>query len=126
MTSDFILKKQSRYATPKDAIERFLSGATSKRVESLERIFDGVDNEVYAVGFEGQESQFLRIKREGAKSFASEAWAMEQCRKQGVPVPEITLLSEIESEGERRPVMSVEKSNGSRTPSPLRFSFLSR
>ena len=112
MTSEFILKKQSDYATPKAAIESFLRGVTPKRVESLERIFNGVDNEVYAVGFEAQESQFLRIKREGAKSFATEAWAMEQCRKQGVPVPEITLLSEIESEGELRPVMMVESVKG--------------
>ena len=108
MTNDFVLKKQSGYATPKAAIERFLSEVTPKSVDSLERIFNGVDNEVYAVGFEAHESQFLRMKRKGAKSFATEAWAMEQYRNQGVPEPEITLLAEIESEGELRPVMMVE------------------
>ncbi len=58
MTSDFILKMQSCYATPKDAVERFLSGVTTKRIESLERIFNGVENEAYAIVFETHESQF--------------------------------------------------------------------
>lgn len=63
--------------------------AVDDTLVSQERIISGEVNEVYTVDLRNTGQAVLRISRHQESNFPYEAWATEQARKVGVPVPKV-------------------------------------
>ena len=67
-------------------------------VTNLERITQGYVNEVYRADFAAIPPVFVRIRRRGGAAFSSEAWALAECHRVGVPVPKVYAVTTLEAE----------------------------
>ena len=88
MANDFLAAFHSSTAVPKDQLVALVKQVMNADVTRLERITQGYVNEVYRADFASMPSVFVRIRRRGGATFNSEAWALGECHRAGVPVPE--------------------------------------
>lgn len=96
--NDFIDKRHAGFAAPESVVFGLVKKATGKSPTSKTRIIAGNDNEVYDV--ETETGNFIvRIHRFGSVGYREEVWAIEECRKKGVPVPEVLLLDTVQLDG---------------------------
>src|SRR3712207_6455761 len=93
MTSEIVRQRHAAYRTPGRVLFGIVQEATGQRAERFEKIVRGYDNEVYGVTMRRGRSFIVRSRRHGEISFREEAWALEQCRRAGAPVPEVCLLT---------------------------------
>lgn len=100
--TDFLQARHARFAMPESTLASLVRQATGQELIRCERLVRGVDNEVHAVATEPGEAFIVRIRRHGEVEFQQEAWAIEQCRAQGAPVPEVLWLGSVAEDG--RPV----------------------
>src|SRR5690349_282857 len=105
MAQEFLRRRHAAYHTPERTIFSLIKQATG--LEAVERhpIVAGYDNEVYSVRTQPGQVFILRIRRYGETEMEQEAWAIQQCRAAGVPVPEVLLVTTISTEGLNREVM---------------------
>jgi Ser/Thr protein kinase RdoA (MazF antagonist) len=96
--NDYIHKRQEKMTTPPEVIDSVFADMTGEEMVSKARIYAGEDNEVYLVRTE-KEEVILRISRKGPVEFRKESWAMEQCKKAGVPVAAMVSIKDTEHEG---------------------------
>lgn len=88
----------AKVAIPEEVLTALLWELSPVRVLAKERIIGGEVNEVYAVTFADRTQVIVRIERGKAKGFAQEQWAIQECAKRGVPVPEVLGIWQIATE----------------------------
>ena len=92
----FIAQRHKNLSAPESVIFDIVRKATNKTPIHKQKIVAGYDNEVYLVTSKEGNEFILRINRFGEVGFRNEAWAIEECRKSGVPVPEIFFLDDVQ------------------------------
>lgn len=109
--SSFLTELHSRFGAPRDLVLEVAERATGRRLENLQRVVNGYDNEVYRAEF-ADGAAYVRIGRHAQSDFEQEAWAMQQARTTGVPVPEILELGRITPDDGVREIMVVRAAAG--------------
>jgi len=103
--NDFMRRRHAAFSTPDAVLFDLVARATRCQPIRSERIVQGYDNEVYAVETDDGASFIVRLHRFGEVSLTQEAWALEQCRRQAVPVPEVLGLETLTMADGHREVM---------------------
>ena len=98
MANDFSAAFHSSVAAPRDQLVALVERVMNADVTSLERVTQGYVNEVYRADFATAPAVFVRIKRRGGAAFSSEAWALNECHRAGVPVPKVYAVTTLEAE----------------------------
>ena len=114
-TSDYnkyISSIHQNLSTPEGIIRDVVKQGTGLELLSKNRIVAGEVNEVYDVTLNGGKHVILRISQEGSPNFQQEKWAIAECKKIGIPVPEIILIKYIAIEGKERSMCLMEKMEG--------------
>lgn len=78
--------------TPEEIIRDIIKEGIGKELVSKRKIIAGEVNEVYDIILKDQSHVILRISPNGSPDFQQEKWAISECKKIGVPAPEIYLL----------------------------------
>ena len=102
----------ARFSTAPALVAGLVKKAIGGDVESVQRVVNGYDNEVYRVAVVYRGHVYVRIRRHGEASFDSEACAMTQARDAGVPVPEVLAMDRIVVGDAEREAMIVEAAAG--------------
>ena len=98
MANDFLIAFHGSVTAPKDRLTKLVESIIKAKVTNLERITRGYVNEVYRADFSSNPSVFVRIRRRGGAAFSSEAWALGECHRAGVPVPKVYAVTTLEAE----------------------------
>jgi aminoglycoside phosphotransferase (APT) family kinase protein len=109
---DFLEERHRSFETPEKVIFDLVEKATGKKATARNRIVAGFDNEVYSVKVSDGKEYITRVRRFGEVTFHQEAWAIEQSKAKGVPVPQILLMDNIEQDGKKLEVMVTDKFDG--------------
>ena len=105
-------QRHAAYTTPESIIFALVQRATGQRAVARERVVRGYQNEVYFVTTDRAQEFVVRIRRHSEVSFVQEAWAMDQCRATGVPVPDVLLVDQITEPAWAGEVMVEQKIEG--------------
>lgn len=89
-------EKHKLFSTPQETISEAIEKATGSRILEQNRIIAGETNEVQFVKTESGRELIIRIYHGDKPKFDREKWAIEQCAKAGVPVPEVLLVEDKE------------------------------
>lgn len=106
----YVQRLHAQVSTPRTVVASLVHSAVGARVERVDRIVEGYENEVYRVLCVDGQDVVVRILRFGqfsgdfAKS-AAERWAIDAARGVGVPAPEVLLLDSLLLDGSKLPVM---------------------
>lgn len=73
---------------PTEVLNEILGEFSPVPVLAKRRIIGGESNEVYEVTLADGDQVIVRISRDAEKHLAQEQWAIRECGKRGVPVPE--------------------------------------
>lgn len=96
----------SKFGVSREVVAAVVRRATGSSAVTLSRIVRGQDNEVYQAATDDGAQVIVRINHFGEDDgFAGEAWAMDQARLVGVPVPEVLLIGRLNDEDAQHPVM---------------------
>ncbi len=87
--------RHAAYATPETVIFALIKQATNQQAIRRLPITQGYDNEVYLVTTARNDEFIVRIRQHGNTSYAQEAWAIEQARLAGAPVPEVLWVDHL-------------------------------
>lgn len=90
----------SKLEAPPALVEEIVKEATGSNIETKQRIVAGEANEVYDIGLTNSTHIIVRISRDAEKHFEQEHWAIEECRKLDLPVPEVLLLKHLSTDDE--------------------------
>lgn len=108
----FLENLHGKLNTSNDVLEAVVKSAVGYGVKEKRKVVEGEVNEVYDVTPTHGESIIVRISREKHNRFEAEKWALNKCRDAGVPVPQIHLISEIETDKEKLHVCVESKVEG--------------
>jgi len=111
-SSSFLREMHAHVRTDPDRVAVLVRTATRGDVESVRRVVNGYDNEVYRVTVVNRGQVYVRIGRHGEGNFDGERWAMAQAREAGVPVPDVLAIDRIVSDDAERDAMVVEAATG--------------
>lgn len=89
---DFLIQKHRKLSTPFKILNGAVKKATGSPLYSNQRLVLGEVNEVHDVKTESGKSVIVRVSHREYPSFEREKWAIEQCAKEGIPVPRILLI----------------------------------
>jgi aminoglycoside phosphotransferase (APT) family kinase protein len=87
----------ARLTTPDEIVLAALAEVSRAKVEHRRRIAEGEANEVHGFRLADGLEVIMRIARKTERGFGSELWAIEACREEGVPVPEVMLVKRAET-----------------------------
>ena len=87
----------ARLTTPDETVLAALAEVSRAPIEHRRRIAEGEANEVHGFRLADGLEVIMRIARKNARGFAAELWAIEACREEGVPVPEVLLVKQVET-----------------------------
>jgi aminoglycoside phosphotransferase (APT) family kinase protein len=105
-SEEFRLDLHASFGVPPDEVAAVVRKATGRPMVSLSRVVRGQECEVYRAVADSDVEVVIRIKRFGEEgTLADEAWAMDQARRAGVPVPEVLLVDHLTGEDADLPVM---------------------
>jgi aminoglycoside phosphotransferase (APT) family kinase protein len=107
--SNFMQRRHEHYSTTQEEIAGLLREATGHELNKIQQIIKGYDSEVYLLITDEGKRTIIRIHRHGDVAFTDEAWAMEQYRAAGVPVPQVLVIDEAELGGEMSEFMILEE-----------------
>ena len=102
---DFLARRHDAYTTRPDEIAAVVGKVTRQPIAGYEKLVRGYDNEVYVVTLHDGSRFVVRIRRHGELPMEDEAWAIEQARAAGAPVPVVYLCEHFLIDGAERPVM---------------------
>ena len=88
----YLRSLHSKKQTPEEIIRSIVKEGTGKAFVSKRKIMAGEVNEVYEVYLSDGTSVILRISPKSSNDFQKEQWAINECKKIGVPVPNIILI----------------------------------
>ncbi len=95
-----------------NVLEAIVKSSVGFRVKEKRKVVEGEVNEVYDITPTHGENIIVRISREKHNRFEAEKWALDKCRDTGVQVPEIHLISEVETDKEKLHVCVESKIEG--------------
>lgn len=87
--------------TSNEVLEAVVKNAVGYVVKEKRKIVEGEVNEVYDITPTYGENIIVRISRAEHNRFEAEKWALDRCRNAGVPIPQIYLMSEVETNQEK-------------------------
>lgn len=90
----YLEEVHSRSTIPDDVLNQVVIDTTGSPIAEKERILKGEANGVYDVRTQKGGETFVRIERRGP-GFLQEKWAIDQCKKIGVPVPEVLGIQQL-------------------------------
>jgi hypothetical protein len=112
-SEEFRLDLHASFGVPPDEVAAVVRKVTGRPMVSLSRVVRGQECEVYRAVADSDVEVVIRIKRFGEEgTLADEAWAMEQARRAGVPVPEVLLVDRLTSVDADLPVMVLAVAEG--------------
>jgi aminoglycoside phosphotransferase (APT) family kinase protein len=85
----YLKSLHSKKQTPEEIIRDVVKEGMGKGIVSKRKIVAGEVNEVYEVNLSDGSSVILRISPNGSPDFQQEQWAIKECKKIGVPAPDI-------------------------------------
>jgi len=103
----------SQLTTPDEVIFDVVKEVLNKEVVSKTKIIAGEANEVYDAELSDNSHVIIRISRANKSEFEQERWAIEKCRRVGVPVPEVLFIKHLDIGGESLHFCIQEKLEGS-------------
>ncbi len=109
---DFLQERHKNFNFPQNIIFDIVKKSTNTNPIKTEKIIAGYDSEIYSINTKENIEFIIRINRFGEIGFQNEAWAMNECRKVGVPVPEIFFNDNLKIENEFLEVMLISKLKG--------------
>ncbi|MBI96292.1 hypothetical protein CL656_04025 [bacterium] len=112
MVNEFLNNRHEKFNVSKDMVFNLVKDSTKLNPTKRNKIIEGYDNEVYSIETKEGKHFILRINRKTEAGFENEAWAMEQCKKSGVPLPKIFLLDTIQIDDKKVEVMLQNKLAG--------------
>lgn len=106
----FVKQQHAQVSTPRSVLAELVRRGAGARIERLDRIVEGYENEVYRARCADGQDLVVRIMRFGpfagnATRSAGEAWAIGQAQAAGLPTPEILLMDTVGIDGSTFPVM---------------------
>lgn len=107
----YLEEVHSRSTIPVDALNQIVIDTAGSPLAEKERILKGEANEVYDVKTQKGDEIFVRIERRGP-GFLQEKWAIEQCRKIGIPVPKILGIQKLNLDDEQLAICVQRKIEG--------------
>lgn len=105
MGGDFLHRRHEGYQTPRSVLEQIVRDVMGDTLATRDAVTVGYANEVYRVVTQAGAAIVVRIARHGGVRFREEAWALDQCRRAGVPVPQVYGVRAIEDGPARADVM---------------------
>lgn len=88
----YLLSLHDKKQTSNEVIAGIVREGMGKEMVAKRKIVAGEVNEVYEVELSGHKRIILRISPNGSPDFQQEQWAIRECRKVGIPVPEIFMV----------------------------------
>ncbi len=88
----YLQEAHNRVALPVEILEEVVGEATGSVTEVKEKILKGEANQVFDITTKDRQQIIARVAKSEEPQFLQEQWAIEQCRRVGVPVPEIMLI----------------------------------
>lgn len=110
----FLDQLHAQFAAPRPAVIELIQRVCKDRVEAVERLIHGDENEVHRATLSGGSTVYLRIGKPDSPAIRlyREAWAMEHARQAGVPVPDVLTVERIASHKGERHAMLVAAADG--------------
>ncbi|GAB3752030.1 phosphotransferase family protein [Microlunatus parietis] len=110
----YVNELHGRYAVPEAVISSVVGRAMQGKVAGTERLIRGDEYEVHRVHLDGGSAVYLRAAWPDAppQKVGQEAWAMEQARAGGVPVPEVLAVERLETPDGERAAMVLREAPG--------------
>ena len=108
----YIEKKHAEMQTPVENIDDYVRKATHQGISNIKRLMRGEANEVYDITLNQGQQIIVRISHNRYGSFGKEGWAMEQCKKNGIPVPNVLMIEDDETKEKFRSICILEKLKG--------------
>lgn len=109
---EYLSSIHQKLSTSEEIIRDAVKEGTGIELLAKKRIIAGEVNEVYDVTLVNKKHVILRISQEGTPNFQQEKWAISQCKKAEVPVPEIILIKYISVENKQRSLCLMERMEG--------------
>ncbi|MCG2691264.1 aminoglycoside phosphotransferase family protein [Microgenomates group bacterium] len=88
----YLKSLHSKKRTPDEIIRDFVKEGSGKDIISKRKIISGEVNEVYEINLSDNSKVILRISPNGSPDFQQEQWVIKECKKVGVPVPDIFMI----------------------------------
>ena len=111
--SDFIKDKHERlFNTDQAIIDSVVFKVTDSKIALQEKIMKGEANEVYSVVTESGQEVIVRISHHKNPRFQPEKWALDECRKLGIPVPEVLHIESFNLDNKKIEVCVESKLSG--------------
>ena len=108
----FLENLHDKLNTPDIVLEKVVKSAVGYGVKEKRKVVEGEVNEVYDIIPTHGDNIIVRISREKHNRFEAEKWALDNCRDVGIPVPQIHLISEVETDKEKLHVCVESKIGG--------------
>lgn len=108
----FLENLHGKLNTSDGILESVVKSAVGYGVKDKRKVVEGEVNEVYDITPTRGENIIVRISRVEHNRFEAEKWALDKCRDAGVPVPQIHLVSEVETDKEKLHVCVESKIEG--------------
>ncbi len=108
----FLEALHGKLNTSDEILEAVVKSAVGYGVKEKRKVVEGEVNEVYDITPTHGDNIIVRISRAEHNRFKSEKWALDKCRDAGVPVPQIHLISEVETDNEKLHVCVESKIEG--------------
>ncbi len=97
----FLENLHDKLNTSDEILEKVVKSAVGYGVKDKKKVIEGEVNEVYDITPTHGDNIIVRISREKHNRFESEKWALDKCRDAGIPVPQIHLICEVETNQEK-------------------------
>ncbi|MCR4263391.1 MAG: aminoglycoside phosphotransferase family protein [Candidatus Roizmanbacteria bacterium] len=95
----FLQKRHSQFNTDQELIKHAVKYATESSIEKQERIVGGEANEVYKISTLSNKQIYVKIMHDRKYPLLREKWAIDQCKKYNVPVPQIQYVKQMKRNG---------------------------
>ena len=103
--TDFVQQRHAAFTTPPHELAAIVGRVSQSQAVGLDKVARGYDSEVYRIALQDGDQLVVRIRRYGQVRMEDEAWAIEQARGAGAPVPDVLLCERRAIDGAERDVM---------------------
>jgi aminoglycoside phosphotransferase (APT) family kinase protein len=108
----YLRSLHSKKQTPEEIIRGIVKEGTGKNIVFKRKIVAGEVNEVYEIKLSDGSSVILRISPNGPPDFQQEQWAIKECKKIGIPAPDIFLVKYLTIDSKEYGFCLMEKVEG--------------
>lgn len=109
---DYLEDLHSKMCLPDEILVDTLRETLRQEIVSKRRIVGGEINEVYEVDLGDGAEVIVRVSRDDTKHFEQEVWAIAECAKRGVPVPEVLGVVHLSTPGKPLDICVLRKIEG--------------